>query len=253
MSPLPDPAEEAVRVRPCAVVPTYNNPATLEEVVDSVLAHLDHVFVVDDGSGPEAQAVARRLGERNEVTVILHEHNLGKGHAVLAGFRLAQESGWTHAVQIDADGQHCSDDIPRFLEQAYAAPEALILGVPKFDETAPRSRVVGRRISCFWVDLEVGRGRIEDPLYGFRVYPLAASLAAGATSLRMGFDTDIAVRMVWAGTPTRNLPSRVRYFAPEDGGITHFRPVRSNLALSWLHTRLFLRALVWRFGCLFRR
>ncbi len=232
--------------RPCAVVPTYDNPRTVEGVVAGLREHLDVVVVVDDGSGPEGRAAAQRLAGVDGVDVTLLERNRGKGHAVMAGFARAKLLGCTHALQVDADGQHRIDDVPRFLDEARARPDALIAGVPIFGPDAPRSRVVGRRISIFWVDLEVGRGVIGDPLYGFRVYPLDASLAAAPRSLRMGFDTDIAVRMVWGGTPVLNLPTAVRYLTAEQGGVSHFKPFASNVALSKLHTRLFWASLWWR-------
>lgn len=226
--------------RPCAVVPTFDNPDTIASVVAGLRRHLDHVIVVDDGSGPAGRGAVDAL---DGVDVVRLASNRGKGAAVLAGFARAIEAGRTHAVQVDADGQHDLDDVPRFLTAAATAPDALVCGVPIFDETAPRSRVIGRKISVFWVNLEVGRGVIEDPLYGFRVYPLAASMEARCTAPRMGFDTDLAVRLVWRGTPTIHLPTKVSYF---EGGVTHFHPVRSNWALSRLHTRLFLRSLWWR-------
>lgn len=229
--------------RACAVVPTFENPATLGTVVRKLRDHFDSVYVVDDGSGPEGRAAAARLGDEGLAKVTLLPHNRGKGHAVLAGFAAAAADGFTHGLQVDADDQHCTDDVPRFLEEARQRPDALVCGVPVFDSTAPKSRVIGRKISIFWVDLEVGRGVIADPLYGFRVYPLRSALDAGTRSLRMGFDTDIAVRMVWRGTPTVSLRTKVRYF---EGGVSHFRPLASNAALFRLHTGLFFGSLRWR-------
>ncbi|MCP4873795.1 MAG: glycosyltransferase family 2 protein [Proteobacteria bacterium] len=226
--------------RPCAVVPTYENPDTIGRVVERLKAHLDAIIVVDDGSGPAGAAAVDAL---QGVDVVRLSANHGKGAAVLAGFDRASEQGFTHAVQVDADDQHDIDDLPRFLEASRSAPDALVCGVPIFDASAPRRRVIGRKISVFWVNLEVGRGVIQDPLYGFRVYPVEASRAVGCRAYRMGFDTDLAVRLVWRGTPTVNLPTKVSYF---EGGVTHFHPFRSNWALSRLHTGLFLRSLWWR-------
>ena len=226
--------------RPCAVVPTYDNPDTIGRVVERLKAHLDAVIVVDDGSGPAGAAAVDAL---EGVDVVRLSTNCGKGAAVLAGFGRASEQGFTHAVQVDADDQHDIDDLPRFLAAAEGTPKALVCGVPIFDASAPRSRVIGRKISVFWVNVEVGRGLIQDPLYGYRVYPVEASQAVGSRASRMGFDTGVAVRLVWRGTPTIHLPTKVTYFA---GGVSHFHPFRSNWALTRLHTRLFLRSLWWR-------
>ncbi len=230
--------------RPCVLVPHYDNPRTLRSVVDGARAHGLDVLVVDDGSAPEGRSAAQAVADVADV--VLLSPNRGKGAACLAGFERAAAQGYSHAVQVDADGQHDLADLPRFVAAAQRRPDALVCGVPIFDATAPRGRVIGRKISVFWVDLEVGRGVIGDPLYGFRVYPVAAARAAGCRALRMGFDTDIAVRMVHRGAPTVNLPTKVTYFARADGGVTHFRVVRDNVALFALHTRLFLRSLVWR-------
>lgn len=232
--------------RPCAVVPTYDNPRTVEAVVRGLREHIDVVVVVDDGSGPQGQAAVQRLADSGAADVVTLPRNLGKGHAVMAGFERASALGGSHALQVDADGQHCLDDVPRFLDEARERPDALIAGVPIFGPDAPRARVIGRKISIFWVNREVGRGVIGDPLYGFRVYPVEAALAAAPRSLRMGFDTDIAVRMVWAGAPVRNLSTAVRYPTADEGGVSHFRPIASNVALSRLHTRLYLTSLWWR-------
>jgi polyprenyl-phospho-N-acetylgalactosaminyl synthase len=230
--------------RPCVLIPHYDNPKTLRSVVEGVLAHVPDVIVVDDGSGPEGRAAAEEVVDLADVVFL--EPNQGKGAACLAGFARAAELGFTHAVQMDADGQHDVDDLPTFVATAKARPEALVCGVPLFDESAPTGRVIGRKISVFWVDVEVGRGVIRDPLYGFRVYPVAASLDADCQALRMGFDTDIAVRLVWKGVPTVNLATKVTYFPRAEGGVSHFRVVQDNVALFVLHTGLFFRSLWWR-------
>ena len=230
--------------RPCVLIPHYDNPRTLRAVVEGALACVDDVIVVDDGSGDEGRAAAEEVADI--AAVLFLEPNQGKGAACVAGFRRALQLGFTHAVQIDADGQHDLQDLPAFVAAARERPEALVCGVPIFDASAPTSRVIGRRISVFWVDVEVGRGVIRDPLYGFRVYPIGPALDAGCRALRMGFDTDIAVRMVWRGVPTVHIDTAVSYFDPADGGVSHFHALRDNAALFALHTGLFLRSLWWR-------
>ena len=159
-----------------------------------------------------------------------------------AGLDEALRLGFSHAVQVDADGQHDLEDIPRFLDLAHKHPDALILGRPLFDATAPRARVLARRISTFWVGVETGRRIIEDPQCGFRVYPIAATIAAGARGNHMEFDQEIAVRMAWRNTFVVNVPTRVRYMPAEEGGISHFELFYDNLRITWLHTRLSITA-----------
>ncbi|HET8734011.1 MAG TPA: glycosyltransferase family 2 protein [Anaeromyxobacteraceae bacterium] len=224
-------------VRACAVVPTYDNPLTVERVVEAVGRHVP-VLVVDDGSAAPARAVLDALAARGAATVLRHDRNRGKGAAVKTGLSAARERGFTHALQVDADGQHDLADVPRFLEAARDAPEALVLGEPLFDASAPAGRLRGRKVSIFWATLETGGRVIADPLCGFRVYPVEAALRAGTRGDRMDFDAEIAVRMVWGGSPVVNLPTRVRYLAPEEGGVSHFRMFRDNVRISWAHARL---------------
>lgn len=230
---------------PCVIIPTFNNPLTVRAVVETVREYVPDIVLVDDGSdAPGRQAVAE-LGELGLAHAVHRESNGGKGAAVKTGFEEARRLGFSHALQVDADGQHSLEDIPRFLEQAQERPEALILGQPIFDETQPSGRAIARKISVFWVNFETAGPVIADPQCGFRVYPLEAAIAARARGNRMEFDLEIPVRMVWAGTPVVNLPTRVRYLTEEEGGISHFQLVRDNLRISWLHTRL-CTTVVWR-------
>lgn len=225
--------------RVCALVPTYDNPITVGAVVDRIRSFGLDVIVIDDGSAAAGRAACEELAASGRASVLRLENNSGKGAAVLAGFRRASDLGYTHAFQIDADGQHDLARIPAFLEASAERPAALVLGYPEYDESVPGSRRWGRLITSFWVALEVGSRRtIVDAMMGFRVYPLAASLAVSRPGPGMEFDIEIAVRMVRAGTPTRNLPVGVRYPSAEEGGISHFRLVRDNLRFSYLHARL---------------
>jgi glycosyltransferase involved in cell wall biosynthesis len=228
----------------CAVVPTYDNPLTIGAVVERIRARLPDVVVVDDASGPAGREAVAALERDGLARVVRRERNGGKGAAVRDGLRAAHALGFTHAIQIDADGQHDLDDLPRFLEAAAADPGALVLGCPVFDGGAPAARVRGRKISRFWTDVETGGRTIADPLCGFRVYPLDVAVRAGARADRMGFDPEIAVRMVWLGSRVVNLPTKIRYLSAEEGGVSHFRMFRDNAEISWTHARLCAGALL---------
>ncbi|HET9598476.1 MAG TPA: glycosyltransferase family 2 protein [Anaeromyxobacteraceae bacterium] len=230
-------------MRICGLIPTYDNPRTLRGVVEAVRVHLPDVVVVDDGSGEANRAVATELQRAGLAHVHRRERNGGKGAAVRTGLGVAQGLGFTHAVQVDADGQHAVEDMPRLLEAARADPRALVLGLPVFDESAPNVRRRARLISRFWTDIETCGRVIQDPLCGFRVYPIEAALRSGARGNRMDFDPEIAVRMSWLGCPIVNVPTRVRYLSPEEGGVSHFRMFRDNVLISWAHTRLVTLAL----------
>jgi glycosyltransferase involved in cell wall biosynthesis len=229
-------------VHACALIPTYDNPLTVASVVGRVRRHLSDVVVIDDGSGPAGRRAVEEIARQGLAHVKRRERNGGKGAAVKTGFEEARRLGFSHALQVDADGQHDLEDIPRFLDLAHRHPDALILGRPIFDETVPTVRALARNISTFWVNIETAGRVIEDPLCGFRVYPIEASIAAEAAGNHMEFDQELIVRMVWSGTPVVNVPTRVRYLSPDAGGVSHFDLLRDNLRITWLHTRLVLTA-----------
>lgn len=224
--------------RPCVLVPTYNNPATVRKVVERIHAYCDDVLVIDDGSGPEGRAVVEQLAHDGLAVVRHRGQNGGKGAAVKTGLHLARELGYSHALQVDADGQHDLDAIPRFLQAAEQQPQALVLARPEFAAGTPRGRRMAREITNFWVHIETFNLAIADAMIGFRVYPVAATLAARPRTDRMDFDIEVAVRLVWTGVPVLNLPIAVRYLTADEGGVSHFRLFSDNARITWLHTRL---------------
>jgi glycosyltransferase involved in cell wall biosynthesis len=175
--------------------------------------------------------------------VLLLPENRGKGAAILHGLRQAVAEGFTHVLTMDADGQHPAELIPQFMEASRSNPDALVLGRPVFDASAPPIRVWGRKISNGWANLETLWAGVGDSLYGFRVYPARALLAlmeSSAFMRRFDFDVEAVVRLVWRGHRPLNLPAPVRYFRPEEGGVSHFRYLRDNALLTWMHARLFI-------------
>jgi glycosyltransferase involved in cell wall biosynthesis len=235
-----------------AVIPVYNHGGPVVGVVAALRAHGLPVLLVDDASEPGCAAVLDELARQPQVFLERLPVNQGKGGAVKSGLHRAEQLGWTHALQIDADGQHDTRDVPAFAAAAQAAPERLICGHPIYDDSVPRARLYGRYATHIWVWINTLSFEIRDSMCGFRVYPLAATLRCMARQYvgrRMDFDTEIAVRLLWSGVRVTNLPTRVRY--PEDG-VSHFRVWQDNVLISAMHTRLFfgmlLRAprLLWR-------
>jgi predicted LPLAT superfamily acyltransferase/GT2 family glycosyltransferase len=235
------------------VIPIYNHGGAIAATVERLLPYELPILIVDDGSDPPTQEALTNLLRRHPgVRLWRLEHNRGKGAAVMRGLREAHALGFSHALQIDADGQHDATAVPRFINAAQHFPEGVISGVPQYDSTVPRSRLYGRYFTHFWVWIETLSFAIGDSMCGCRVYPLAATIALlERTRLRerMDFDTEVIVRLVWRGVPVRNLPLAVTY--PE-GGLSHFDLWRDNLRISWLHTCLFfgmlprLPLLLWR-------
>ena len=225
------------------VIPSYNSGARLLDTVRAALAEWPAVWVVLDGSTDGSEVF---LGQRCGLRLIRRARNGGKGAAVLDALRLAEAAGFTHALVMDADGQHPAGHIRPFMQASQARLDAMVLGVPQFGPDAPALRVRGRRISNWWAQLETGWAGIGDSLFGFRVYPVGKLLMVmerSAWMRRFDFDPEAAVRLSWAGVPAINLPVPVRYLRPEDGGVSHFRYGRDNLLLTVMHVRLVAGAL----------
>lgn len=232
------------------LIPSYNSgPIVLETVRQARLAW-EPVWVVVDGStdGTDAGLRAMAAGDAG-LRVMLLPRNQGKGAAILHGLEAAAAAGFTHALTMDADGQHPPDRIAEFMAVSAAQPEAMVLGEPIFGPEAPLARVRGRRLSNACANLETLWHGIGDSLFGFRIYPvrpLLALMRAHRWMRRYDFDAEAAVRLAWAGVPAVNIRVAVRYLRAEEGGISHFHYVRDNVLLSWMHLRLgagFLRRL----------
>jgi glycosyltransferase involved in cell wall biosynthesis len=232
--------------RAVVVIPVYNHPRTVGGMLDGVLAHGLHCILVDDGSEPECAGVLDTLARTHShaVTLVRLSPNQGKGAAMAAGFREAARLGYSHAVQIDADGQHQCADIPLFLAQGRERPEAVICGCPVFDASVPRGRLYGRYATHVWVWINTLSLDIRDSMCGFRLYPLASVIRlfdSARIGRRMDFDSDVLVRLHWRGVPVVNQPVRVTY--PRDG-VSHFRLLRDNAQISRMHARLFVGMLL---------
>ncbi|HVU17924.1 MAG TPA: glycosyltransferase [Candidatus Didemnitutus sp.] len=232
------------------LLPAFNPGPRLDAVVTDVAQRWRPVLVVDDGSTDGTGARLAGLAARHEgVHVLTLPANAGKGAAVLAGAEWARARGFTHALVMDADGQHPGESIVEFMEASQGSPGALILGQPIFPANMPAERRHGRKLSIGLVHFELLGRSVADPLFGFRVYPLAPLLAAlggRGGGRRYDFDTEAVVRMVWAGVAPINRPAPVRYFSRSEGGVSHFHYVRDNLALTWMHTRLITELLLFR-------
>ena len=240
-------------MNPCLLIPIYDHKDEIGAVVASLAPHDLPCLIVDDGSNEATRRVLDDLEDRNPWVSVHHrKQNGGRGAALKTGYRLAAERGFTHVIQLDADGQHDAADVPRFLEAWRRDPEALVLGSPIFDESVPKSRLYGRQISralvwTFTLSLD-----IRDPLCGFRGLPLPAVLAViddVATGDYMEFDPELLVRLFWNGARVETVPTHVVY---NPGGLSHFDVVWDDLRLAGVYTRFFgamlprVPSLLWR-------
>ena len=238
--------------KPIVIIPCYNHADTLESVVKSIMVYDIPIMIVNDGSSATQTAQIRSICARHNCTYIHNERNGGKGAAMKIGFNHASSMGFSHALQIDADGQHTITDIPHFLEMSQNHPNALITGQPQYDASAPRSRMIGRRITDFWVMIETFNRHMPDAMCGFRVYPLSTTLPILKTLRfnRMGFDIEILVKIYRQRTPIIPIPTRVIY--PESG-VSHFRVWRDNFYISLMHAYLFITIPTWKIRGIFNR
>lgn len=231
------------------IIPSYNTGARLVRTVTEALNHWRPVLVVIDGSTDASDAPLDALAQAEPgLKIIRRTRNGGKGAAVLTGLRAAMADGFTHALVMDADGQHPAAEIGGFMTDSQNHPDSMILGLPLFDGTAPRIRLWGRKLSNLLVRFETGEP-IGDALFGFRVYPAAPLHAVMADSCHMrryDFDTESVVRLCWRGVPLRSHQAPVRYFRADEGGVSHFRYGRDNFCLAAMHARL-LAAMLRRF------
>lgn len=240
--------------RPIVVIPVFNHSAVIGRTVAQTLAHGLPCLLVDDGSDEHCARVLRDLAAAHPRNVILLRlpSNQGKGAAMMAGLRVATIEAYSHALQIDADGQHDVADMPTFLAHARTRPDAVICGCPVYDASAPMGRLIGRYATHVWVWINTLSFDIRDSMCGYRVYPLVAVTAllqGGRVGQRMDFDSDIMVRLHWRGVAVVNQPTRVVY--PVDG-VSHFRLWRDNALISRMHATLFLGMLL-RLPMLLRR
>ena len=229
----------------CFVIPVYNHPNYLEALVQHLNEFQLPIIMVNDGSDIECTTLLRDISGKNPwVELVEHEVNQGKGQAVITGLLKAKELGYSHALQLDSDGQHDWKDISKFLDASKNNPSAMIIGKPVFDASVPKKRLYGRYATHIWVWINSLSFEIKDSMCGFRIYPLDSTVAVlnkAKFQPRMGFDTEILVRLKWENVPFINVSTHVIY--PEDG-ISHFNALRDNIGLTKAHSRLFAGMLI---------
>ena len=232
------------------LIPSYNTGFILQKTVAQVLQYHRPVWVVIDGSDDDSEKTLELLLRKfpDSLKVIVLPKNIGKGAAILKGIKHAQSKGFTHVLTMDADLQHSAESIEAFMQQSQQNPEAMILGKPVFEKSAPVLRVQGRRISNAWVNLETLNWGIGDSLFGMRVYPIKKLIMVmQSTKWARGFDfePEVVVKLAWSGVCAINIDTPVRYLDVNEGGVSQFRYLRDNILLIGMHTRLFF-GFLWR-------
>ncbi|HMD68324.1 MAG TPA: DUF2062 domain-containing protein [Chitinivibrionales bacterium] len=226
-------------IRPVAVIPTYNNAGTVASVISETNTYLPDIIVVNDGSTDDTKNILQSIiASNNRIVFINFEENKGKGCALRAGFEKALALGFTHAITIDADGQHYPSDIPVFLEKVAQDPAALWIGdrvLRKGEAAEPRRSASGRRFGSFWYKFITGID-IRDTQCGFRSYPLSAALNLKCEGDRYEYEQELLVKAAWNGIPVKPVPVHL-YYAPKNAAVSHFRPVRDFLLIFRVNSR----------------
>jgi glycosyltransferase involved in cell wall biosynthesis len=239
------------------IIPSFNPGEVVFDTLRAARSMWSPVWVVSDGSSDGTTARLQQLAIADAgLRVLALPINQGKGAALLHALLAARGAGYTHALTMDADGQHPAALIGGFMQASAARPGAMILGRPVFDASAPLLRVRGRRISNAWANLETLGAGIGDSLYGFRVYPigeLVGVMQGQRWMRRFDFDPEAVVRLAWRGVAPVNVDAPVRYLSASEGGVSHFRYGRDNLLLTWMHFRLMIEFVLRLPNLLWRR
>ena len=223
----------------CIIIPHYKHEVLFEKFLPSLVKLNLPCIVVDDGSGEESlEKLEALLAPYPEFHLVRHQSNRGKGASVITACYHASAMGFTHVLQLDADGQHNIDDAEKLLEYSKHHPRCMISGQPYFDESVPKLRKYGRKITDFWVAIETLSFKVKDGLCGFRVYPLHDFMHLVDNYYlgpRMDFDPELLVKAVWADIDIHFIPTKVVY---HQNTVSHFHYLQDNLMLIKLHVRL---------------
>ena len=226
----------------CVIIPTYNNATTIRRVIEDVEKYCSSIIVVNDGSTDDTAAILQSIP--SPIEVVSYPDNRGKGYALVTGFKKAKALGYTHAITIDADGQHFADDIPCFIEGLKHNPEGFIVGCRNLtEENMPRQNTFANRFSNFWFRLQTGIN-LPDTQSGYRLYTLSSLKGLNLITSRYESELELLVYAAWAGVDITSVNVKV-YYPPAEERVSHFRPIYDFFMISVLNTVLCLGALLY--------
>ena len=226
----------------CVIIPTYNNATTIRRVIEDVEKYCSSIIVVNDGSTDDTAAILQSIP--SPIEVVSYPDNRGKGYALVTGFKKAKALGYTHAITIDADGQHFADDIPCFIEGLKHNPEGFIVGCRNLtEENMPRQNTFANRFSNFWFRLQTGIN-LPDTQSGYRLYTLSSLKGLNLITSRYESELELLVYAAWAGVDIASVNVKV-YYPPAEERVSHFRPIYDFFRISVLNTVLCLGALLY--------
>lgn len=226
----------------CVIIPTYNNQKTLKQVIESTLHYTNHVIVVNDGATDDTSNILEAY--KNQITIVTHSVNTGKGMALRNGFKKALELGYEYAITIDSDGQHFPEDFENFLDKLHHHHGALIIGARNMNsENVPGGSSFGNKFSNFWFKVETGIS-MPDTQSGYRLYPIKRLQKINFFCTRFEFEIEVIVKAAWRGISVIPMPVKI-YYAKGEERVSHFRPTKDFARISLLNTYLVLLAFAW--------
>jgi len=214
----------------CIVIPVFNNPKTIQKVLEDTLYLNLFIVVVDDGSD---EPIDQLLNRNANITVLRHTTNQGKGKAIITGTKEAKKRGFKYIITVDADGQHYPSEVEKMIP--LLKPDTIVIGDRKFKEDVPFSSKFGRSFSNFWIFIESGRW-LRDTQSGFRAYPVSI-LNLHLSQTRYDFEIEVIIKHIWAKGKVESIPIEV-YYPPKGTRVSHFDKVEDNIRLSKLHSKL---------------
>lgn len=230
-----------LELKACVLLPTYNNATTLAKVIEDTLNYTEQIIIVNDGS---TDSTSQLLEQYDQLTIINHKKNRGKGRALQTGFKVAHDRGYQYAITLDTDGQHYPSDLVQFLDFLEEQPDTLLIGSRNMtQENVPGKSSFGNRFSNFWFWVNTGI-RVEDTQSGYRAYPLDKLAEKKYYTSKYEFEIEVIVRAAWSGVPVKCIPISVYYPDPKDR-ISHFRPFKDFTRISILNTFLVLISFFW--------
>jgi glycosyltransferase involved in cell wall biosynthesis len=217
-------------MRVCAIIAAYDEAATIADVVGGIRRHVDHVVVVDDGSGDGTAALAGAAGAE----VIRHARNLGKGAAIRTGLATVLPRSVTHVLLLDADLQHAPADAPALIEAARRGDGDLIVGERPFDRrTMPPSRYYTNTISSWVISTCFIGQRVADAQSGYRLIAADALRRVRLSGRGYEIETEMLIKLTRRGARIARVPIGLHY----RGAPSKLRPLTDTTRTCFLAVR----------------
>lgn len=211
------------------LIPAYNEAKTIQQLVNRCSQYSQQIIIVDDGSTDHTSTILKN----SSAMIISHEHNQGKGAALLTGFQKAIEKNYRGVIVLDADGQHDPDDLPRFFDIIHHCADTFIIGARWIaKKRAPKIRLLANKLSDFFISC-AARKRLHDTQSGYRYYPasfLKKYIQTSAGLNRFAFEADILVAAVRERLPVCYVPIVSCY--PDDARASHYHPSKDTWAIA---------------------